>query len=174
MTRKRRRLLVLLACLAGLGTATGLALTAFSDSIVFFVTPSDLAARPGDMGRIVRLGGLVQQGSVAHVVIGGRPLVRFRITDGHDSVPVHFAGLLPGLFREGQGVVVTGRLAADGVFRADEVLAKHDADYMPPAIVEALKKRGLWNPKAGPPPPAATWDTMSIPGSIPAAKQSGS
>ncbi len=170
MTRKRRRLVVLVACLAGLGTATGLALAAFSGSIVFFVTPSDLAAKPGDVGRMVRLGGLVQEGSVVHAVVDGEPLVRFRITDGRSSVPVRFAGLLPGLFREGQGVVVTGRLASDGVFRADQVLAKHDADYMPPAVVEALKKRGLWNPKAGPPPPAATWDTMRIP----ATSQSGS
>jgi cytochrome c-type biogenesis protein CcmE len=169
MTRKRRRLLVLVACLAGLGTATGLALAAFSDSIVFFVTPSDLAAKPVEVGRMVRLGGLVQQGSVAHEVIGGRPLVRFRITDGHASVPVRFTGILPGLFREGQGVVVTGQLARDGTFRADEVLAKHDADYMPPAVVQALKKRGLWNPDAGPPPPAATWDTMRLP----AASQNG-
>ncbi|HWA78943.1 MAG TPA: cytochrome c maturation protein CcmE [Acetobacteraceae bacterium] len=169
MTRKRRRLLMLGACLAGLGTATGLALAAFSGSLVFFVTPSDLAAKPGEIGRMVRLGGLVQQGSVVHAVIGGRPFVRFRITDGHDAIPVTFTGLLPGLFREGQGVVVTGHLAPGGIFRADEVLAKHDADYMPPAVVQALKKRGLWNPDAGPPPPAATWDTMRLP----AANQSG-
>ena len=163
MKRKHRRLILLATCLAGLGTATGLALSAFSGSIVFFVTPSDLAAKPADAGRMVRLGGLVQQGSVDHTVTDGKPLVLFRITDGHASVPVRFAGILPGLFREGQGVVVTGRLAPNGIFRADQVLAKHDSAYMPPAVVEALKKRGLWNPNAGPPPPAATWDTMRIP-----------
>lgn len=163
MTRKRRRLVLLLACMAGLGTATGLALAAFSGSIVFFVTPSDLAAKPADVGRMVRLGGLVQQGSVMHTVIDGTPLVRFRITDGRASVPVRFAGLLPGLFREGQGVVVAGRLAPNRIFRADQVLAKHSADYMPASVEEALKKRGLWNPGKGAPPPAATWDTMRIP-----------
>jgi cytochrome c-type biogenesis protein CcmE len=162
MTRRRRRLVLLLACMAGLGTATGLALTAFSGSIVFFVTPSDLAGKPEDVGRMVRLGGLVQNGSVAHTVVDGRPLVRFRITDGRASVPVRFAGLLPGLFREGQGVVVAGRLAPNGIFSADQVLAKHSADYMPASVEEALKKRGLWNPDKGAPPPAATWDTMSI------------
>jgi cytochrome c-type biogenesis protein CcmE len=168
MTRKRRRLLVLAACLCGLGTATGLALAAFSGSIVFFVTPSDLAAKRPAAAGVLRLGGLVQAGSVAHTVADGEPVVRFRVTDGHASVPVRFGGILPGLFREGQGVVVMGRLAPDGTFRADEVLAKHDAAYMPKEVVDALKKRGLWNPAAGPPPPAATWDTMRVP------KQSGS
>jgi cytochrome c-type biogenesis protein CcmE len=163
MTRKRRRLLVLAVCMAGLGTATGLALTAFSGSIVFFVTPSDLAEKPPPATRTLRLGGLVQAGSVAHTVADGKPVVRFRVTDGHDSVPVRFSGILPGLFREGQGVVVIGSLAPGGTFRADEVLAKHDAAYMPKDVVEALKKRGLWNPAAGPPPPAATWDTMRVP-----------
>ncbi len=163
MTRKRRRLVVLLACLAGLGTATGLALSAFSSSIVFFVTPTDLATRPPADARLVRLGGLVQQGSVRHALADGHPLVRFRVTDGHDSILVSFSGILPGLFREGQGVVVQGRLAPGGTFEADQVLARHDSAYMPKALVEALKKRGLWNPSAGPPPPPATWDTMRIP-----------
>jgi len=163
MTRKRRRLLMLLACLAGFGTATGLALSAFSGSIVFFVTPTDLATRPPADGRLVRLGGLVQQGSVVHTVRDGRPLVHFRVTDGHSSIAVSFTGILPGLFREGQGVVVQGRLTPGGTFRADQVLARHDSAYMPKAVVAALKKRGLWNPDAGPPPPPATWDTMRIP-----------
>ncbi|MGH7051800.1 MAG: cytochrome c maturation protein CcmE [Acetobacteraceae bacterium] len=165
MTRKRRRLFLLLASLAGLGTATGLALAAFSSSIVFFVTPTDLATKPPADGRLVRLGGLVQEGSVAHALTDGRPMVRFRVTDGHDSIPVNFSGILPGLFRPGQGVVVQGRLTAGGTFAADEVLARHDSAYMPKSLVEALKKRGLWNPDAGPPPPPATWDTMRIPNS---------
>ena len=162
MRQKRRRLLILAASLAGLGTATGLALSAFSGSIVFFVTPSDIAEKAPPAGRTVRLGGLVEAGSVAHTVVDGTPVVRFRVTDGHASVPVRFTGILPGLFREGQGVVVMGSLASGGVFRADEVLAKHDAAYMPRAVVEALKKRGLWNPDNGPPPPAASWDTMRV------------
>ncbi|MGH7067462.1 MAG: cytochrome c maturation protein CcmE [Acetobacteraceae bacterium] len=163
MTRKRRRLFLLLASLAGLGTATGLALAAFSSSIVFFVTPTDLATKPSMDGRLLRLGGLVEEGSVAHSVADGRPVVHFRVTDGHDSIPVSFSGILPGLFRQGQGVVVQGRLAAGGTFTADQVLARHDSAYMPKSLVEALKKRGLWDPNAGPPPPPATWDTMRIP-----------
>ncbi|MGH7118568.1 MAG: cytochrome c maturation protein CcmE [Acetobacteraceae bacterium] len=163
MTRKRRRLFLLVGLLAGLGTATGLALSAFSSSIVFFVTPTDLATKPPPSGRLVRLGGLVAQGSVVHALADGRPFVRFRVTDGHDSIPVSFEGILPGLFREGQGVVVQGRFKSGGTFVADQVLARHDAAYMPKKLVEALKKRGLWNPAAGPPPPPATWDTMRIP-----------
>lgn len=162
MKRKRRRLLLLLASLAGLGTATGLSLSAFSGSIVYFVTPSDLVGKPAHSGRLVRLGGLVQEGSVVHTVADGKPFIRFRITDGAASVPVTYHGIVPGLFREGQGVVVTGKLGPRGLFRADQVLAKHDADYMPPAVVAELKKRGLWDPKAGPPPPPATWDTMRL------------
>jgi cytochrome c-type biogenesis protein CcmE len=156
MTRKRRRLWVLLACAVGLGSAAALTLSAFSDNLVFFVSPSDLAVK-GSSGRTVRLGGLVEQGSVQRGAAGAS----FRVTDGANSVTVRYAGILPDLFREGQGVVTLGTLQPDGGFRASEVLAKHDETYMPKEVAEALKKSGHWNPDAGPPPPASTWNKLT-------------
>ncbi len=160
MTRKRRRLWILLACALGLGSATTLALLAFRDNLVFFLAPSDLAAKAPPQGRNFRLGGLVEQGSVQKTTDAGRPAARFRVTDGGASVEVTYVGVLPDLFREGQGVVALGTLAPDGTFRASEVLAKHDETYMPKDVADALKKSGHWNPSAGPPPAAATWNTM--------------
>jgi cytochrome c-type biogenesis protein CcmE len=161
MTRKRRRLVLLLACGVCLGTATALVLTAFNDNLVFFVSPSDVVAKAPPPGRLVRLGGLVEAGSVEHVRADGKPAVRFKITDGSVAVPVEYVGLLPDLFREGQGVVTLGAMRPDGSFSASEVLAKHDATYMPKEVEEALKKSGHWNPDKGPPPPAATWNTLT-------------
>ncbi|MBN8901590.1 MAG: cytochrome c biogenesis protein CcmE [Rhodospirillales bacterium 69-11] len=167
MTRKRRRLWILVACGLGLGSATALTLSAFSDSLVFFVSPSDLA-KDAPNGRTVRLGGLVEQGTVVRSGGPGKPVATFRVTDGANSVKVTYAGILPDLFREGQGVVTLGTLQSDGTFRASEVLAKHDETYMPKEVAEALKKSGHWNPDAGPPPPASTWNTLA------GAKQPGS
>ena len=141
MTRKRRRLYVLLACAIGLGSATALVLTAFSDNLVFFVSPSDLATKAAP-GRTLRLGGLVEQGSVQRTQAGAS----FRVTDGAKSVAVTYAGILPDLFREGQGVVTLGTLNPDGTFKASEVLAKHDETYMPKEVADALKKSGQWKP----------------------------
>ncbi len=156
MTRKHRRLVLLLVCGLGLGGATALTLSAFSDNLVFFVTPSDLAKQnPGS--RSVRLGGLVEQGSLERSS-GGQPTARFRVTDGTATVAVTYRGILPDLFREGQGVVALGNMQPDGSFRASEVLAKHDESYMPKEVADALKKSGRWNPAAGPPPPASTWN----------------
>lgn len=162
MTRKRRRLWIVLACAVGVGSASALALSAFSSSLVFFLMPSDLATKAPPPGRTFRLGGLVQQGSVEKATLDGKPDTRFRVTDGKASVEVNYIGILPDLFREGQGVVAIGRMASGGTFRASEVLAKHDATYMPKDVAEALKKRGLWNPAAGPPPPASTWNDMTV------------
>lgn len=162
MTRKRRRLWIVLACGLGLGSATALALTAFRGNLVFFLAPSDIAAKAPPPGRDFRLGGLVQQGSVHRTTDDGHPEARFRVTDGKASVEVSYVGILPDLFREGQGIVALGAMQPDGTFRASEVLAKHDATYMPKEVVDALKKSGHWNPASGPPPPAATWDTMQI------------
>ncbi len=156
MTRKRRRLYILLACGIGLGSATALTLTAFSDSLVFFVSPSDIAAKGGN-GRTVRLGGLVEQGSYQRGAGGAT----FKVTDGNNAITVRYAGILPDLFREGQGVVTLGVLQPDGSFRASEVLAKHDETYMPQEVADALKKSGHWNPNAGPPPPASTWNSLT-------------
>jgi cytochrome c-type biogenesis protein CcmE len=156
MTRKRRRLLLLVVCGIGLGSAAALTLAAFSDNLVFFVSPSDLAkTSPG--GRQLRLGGLVEQGTVEKSS-GGKAEVRFNVTDGRASVLVVFRGILPDLFREGQGVVVLGIEQPNGIFRASEVLAKHDEIYMPKEVAEALKKAGRWNPAIGRPPPASTWN----------------
>jgi cytochrome c-type biogenesis protein CcmE len=161
MTRKKRRLLLLLVCGIGLGSATALTLSAFSDNLVFFVSPSDVA-KSAPNGRQVRLGGLVQQGTVEKTS-GGEAGAQFNVTDGSASVRVVYKGILPDLFREGQGVVVLGTEQTDGVFRASEVLAKHDETYMSKEVAEALKKSGRWNPGAGSPPPASTWNVPAKP-----------
>lgn len=166
MTRKRRRLVIVLACALGVGSAAALSLTAFSDNMVFFVAPSDIAAHmagPGSSapGRTLRLGGLVEAGSVQRIQQGSTPVAHFRITDGRAAINVTYNGILPDLFREGQGAVTLGTLLPDGSFRAAEVLAKHDETYMPKDVADALKKSGQWRPEDGPPPPAATWNTMA-------------
>ena len=142
MTRKRKRLLVVLLGLGMLGTASALVLFAFNDNLVFFMSPSDLASKGAPETRRLRLGGLVEAGSVARQSDGRT--IDFRITDGNSTVPVVFSGVLPDLFREGQGVVVEGALGKNGVFKADTVLAKHDERYMPPEVADALKKAGHW------------------------------
>ncbi len=163
MSRKRRRLYVLLACGVGLGSASALALSAFSGNLVFFISPSEIAAKAPSPGRVFRLGGLVEAGSVRHATVDGHPEAVFRVTDGRAAVRVDYAGVLPDLFREGQGIVALGAVAPDGSFRASEVLAKHDENYMPKEVVEALKKSGRWNPGAGPPPSASGWDGLARP-----------
>jgi cytochrome c-type biogenesis protein CcmE len=114
-----------------------------------------------------RLGGLVQAGSLQRSEQAGRPSARFRVTDGSASVEVNYTGILPDLFREGQGVVTLGRLRPEGTFAAEEVLAKHDETYMPKEVADALKKSGHWNPDQGPPPSADTWNKLA------AAKKAG-
>jgi cytochrome c-type biogenesis protein CcmE len=161
MTRKKRRLILLLVCGIGLGGATALTLSAFSDNLVFFVSPSDLAKTTPN-GRQMRLGGLVEQGTVMKTS-GGHAGAQFKVTDGNASVLVTYKGILPDLFREGQGVVVLGVAQQDGVFRASEVLAKHDETYMPKEVADALKKSGKWNPASGSPPPASTWNAAAKP-----------
>ncbi len=140
MKRKHKRLTFVAIALLLLGTATALVLTAFEDSIVFFYSPTDLAEKQVADGRRIRLGGLVEEGSVKKI---GGAITTFRVTDLTSTVAVSYKGLLPDLFREGQGVVAEGRLKA-GVFNAEEVLAKHDENYMPPEVAEALKKSGNW------------------------------
>jgi cytochrome c-type biogenesis protein CcmE len=161
MTRKRRRLWLLVVCGVGVGSAAAISLAALSSNLVFFVSPSQLAHQP-ENGRSVRLGGLVEQGSVRHELLGGKPITTFRVTDGQAAVTVSYEGIVPSLFREGQGVVVLGSMQPGGLFRASEVLARHDENYMPKDVADALKKSGRWNPAEGPPPPASTWDTMQV------------
>ncbi|MBX6368153.1 MAG: cytochrome c maturation protein CcmE [Rhodospirillales bacterium] len=143
MTRKRRRLYVLLAAMACLGVATALVLSAFDDSLVFFYSPSDVVEKHIGPDRRIRIGGLVEPGSLSRQ----GTTVDFRVTDGAHTIPVTYQGALPDLFREGQGVVAEGRLE-QGVFRATTVLAKHDEKYMPPEVADALKRSGHWNPEA--------------------------
>ena len=145
MTAKRRRLWLLVGSLAVLGVAAALVLTALNDNIVFFYSPSQLAEKKIAPERRFRLGGLVEQGSVKK---DGQE-VRFKVTDLQQTVDVVYRGLLPDLFREGQGVIAEGSLGADGVFTAREVLAKHDENYMPPEVAKALKESGRWQEGSG-------------------------
>lgn len=146
MTRKRRRLYVVVAVMICLGFATGLMLFAMSDNIQLFQSPSDLATRPMPENKRFRLGGLVEERSVRKLENG--TVTAFRVTDTAKSVEVTFKGILPDLFREGQGVIAEGKLNADGVFVASEVLAKHDETYMPKEVADAIKKSGQWKESA--------------------------
>jgi cytochrome c-type biogenesis protein CcmE len=141
MTRKQRRGILIGTCLVVLAVAVGLVLVAMRDSIVFFYSPSEVATMQIAPGQRFRLGGLVETGSV---VRGEGTTIRFVVTDKTKTLPVTYTGVLPDLFREGQGVVAEGMLAADGTFQADNVLAKHDEKYMPPEVAKKLKEQGLW------------------------------
>lgn len=146
MTRKQRRLVLIGGALAVLAVAAGLVLNALRDSIVFFTTPTDVVEKAIQPGKRFRLGGLVQPGTL---VKGDNLAVKFEITDGKSSVKVAYQGILPDLFREGQGVVSEGALLAGGEFKADTVLAKHDETYMPKEVADALKKQGHWKDDYG-------------------------
>ncbi|HEY8138559.1 MAG TPA: cytochrome c maturation protein CcmE [Methylocystis sp.] len=141
MTRKAKRLTLIFGALAVLGLAAGMIMFALRDNIVFFYTPTQLAEKHPTPGARLRIGGLVKQGSL---VKGESRDVSFVITDNEKDLATTYTGLLPDLFREGQGVVADGVLASDGKFRADSVLAKHDERYMPRDVAEALKKQGVW------------------------------
>jgi cytochrome c-type biogenesis protein CcmE len=145
MTRKQRRLTMVGGSLAVLAAAAALVLYSMSDSIVFFSTPSMVTEKHIAAGRRFRLGGLVQPGSLVH---GDNLAVTF-VADGNATLPVSYQGILPDLFREGQGVIAEGALDASGVFRADTVLAKHDERYVPKEVADALKKQGLWKEGSG-------------------------
>jgi cytochrome c-type biogenesis protein CcmE len=142
MKPKQRRMIMIALGMLALAGAAALALIAFEENLVFFYGPSDLVERQLPPGRPVRLGGLVEEGSVQRLEDG--LTVEFRVTDLSHSVPVAYRGILPDLFREGQGVVSEGTLSEDGVFVAREVLAKHDETYMPPEVAEALRAAGQW------------------------------
>jgi cytochrome c-type biogenesis protein CcmE len=131
--------------MATLGVAASLVLTAFEDNIVFFHSPTDIATKDLPKDRRFRVGGVVVDDSIKRDADG--VTIRFGLTDMNNTVTVSYRGVLPDLFREGQGAVVEGKLGADGVFRADEVLAKHDETYMPKEVADALKKSGQWKGK---------------------------
>jgi cytochrome c-type biogenesis protein CcmE len=135
--RRRQRLIFVGVVLTGVAIATALALTAIGENMLYFYSPSQIAAGDAPRGQEVRVGGLVVDGSVARQANGLE--VRFELTDTSATVPVAYTGILPDLFREGQGIVALGKLSRDGVFQAREVLAKHDENYMPPEVAEALE-----------------------------------
>ncbi len=143
MTRRQRRLGILLAALVCAGAATALTLNAFRSNLVFFFSPSQIAAKEAPVAQVFRLGGLVERGSIQRERDG--MTIRFVVTDTARGVPVVYHGLLPDLFREGKGVVARGRLGEDGVFVANEVLAKHDENYMPPEAADALRRAAQVN-----------------------------
>jgi cytochrome c-type biogenesis protein CcmE len=144
---KRRRFYFVVVGMVLLGASAGLALYAMNDTLVFFYSPSEVLAKQIPPGRTLRIGGLVETGSVARDADGAT--VHFRVTDTAKTVAVVYKGILPDLFREGQGVVAEGTMSQDGVFVAAEVLAKHDEKYMPKEVVDALKKSGRWQEGAG-------------------------
>jgi cytochrome c-type biogenesis protein CcmE len=134
--RRKKRLLLVLALVVGVGSAVALALSAFRENLLYFYSPSQVLAGEAPSNHHIRLGGLVQNGSVARQADG--LTVHFALTDTVETVTVTYTGILPDLFREGQGIVATGRLNGQGVFEADQVLAKHDENYMPPEVADAL------------------------------------
>jgi cytochrome c-type biogenesis protein CcmE len=146
MTRKQRRMTIIGGSLAVLALAAALVLNALRDSIVFFSTPTMVAEKHVQAGKWFRLGGLVQPGSLQR---GDNLAVSFEVADGNAKLPVAYKGILPDLFREGQGVVAEGALDANGVFKADTVLAKHDETYIPKDVADALKKQGHWKDDYG-------------------------
>jgi len=146
MTRRQRRLILIGGSLGVLALAAVLVLSALKESIVFFNSPSDVVEKQVPPGSRIRLGGLVKPGTLQR---GDNLAVRFEVTDGNRAIAVSYQGILPDLFREGQGVIAEGTLEAGGGFKADSVLAKHDEKYMPKEVVDALKKQGRWEESAG-------------------------
>ena len=146
MTRRQRRLVLIGSGLGVLALAAGLMLFALRDAIVFFNSPTDVVEKHIAAGTRIRLGGLVKPGTLQR---GESLNVRFEVTDGKSAIPVAFQGVLPDLFREGQGVIAEGALDPAGVFKADSVLAKHDERYMPKEVADALKKQGHWKDEPG-------------------------
>ena len=138
MKSRHKRLALVAMGLAILGVAAALILNAFQSNLVFFYTPSQVVAKEAPQARSFRVGGLVEQGSVQRQSDG--VTVRFVVTDTANSLPVLYTGILPDLFKEGKGVVAQGQIGADGVFRAKEVLAKHDENYMPPEAADAVQR----------------------------------
>ncbi len=135
---RRRRLVIVIAMVVGVAIAAGLGLQAFRNNLLYYFTPSQVAAGDAHAGQRFRMGGLVAMGSVRRTP--GSMTVHFTLTDMKDSIPITYTGILPDLFREGQGIVVYGTLEKNGQFVADQVLAKHDSKYMPPEVTAAMQK----------------------------------
>lgn len=139
MTPRRRRMALVAMMVLGVGAAVAFALSSFRENLLYYYTPTDVAAGKAPTDRVFRVGGMVPEGSFSRAP--GSLEARFVLTDYHNDVAVSYTGVLPDLFREGQGVIARGKLGSDGVFVAEEVLAKHDEKYMPPAVAESLKKQ---------------------------------
>ncbi|QDH17262.1 cytochrome c maturation protein CcmE [Swingsia samuiensis] len=161
MTRKTRRLWIVIACLLCLGSAAALTLRAFSSNIVFFMAPSQIKTHPPSSSRTIRLGGMVVAGSLHRTQENGSPVNSFSVTDGQAAIIVHYTGILPDLFREGQSVVALGTIQKTGEMTASEVLAKHDETYMPKEVADELKRSGKWDPRFGKAPDASSWNAMT-------------
>ena len=140
MKPRHKKLAIIASGVAALGVASILVLNAFQSNLVFFFSPSQVVAKEAPIGKSFRIGGLVEEGSVKRE--DSSTTVRFAVTDTAETIPVIYTGILPDLFREGKGVVAQGKISADGIFMADEVLAKHDENYMPPEAAEALEQAG--------------------------------
>ncbi|MFP6758883.1 MAG: cytochrome c maturation protein CcmE [Alphaproteobacteria bacterium] len=147
MTRKKRRLYAVIAGMTVLGIAAALVLTAFEDNLVFFFSPTEMQTKQLAPGQVIRVGGLVEEESVVRLEDG--LTVSFVLTDTANTLPVRFTGVLPDLFREGQGVIAEGSMGADGVFVARDILAKHDETYMPREVADAIKDAGHWQAEDG-------------------------
>jgi cytochrome c-type biogenesis protein CcmE len=154
MKRRHKRIAFIVAGLAGLAVAAGLVLSAFQNNLVFFFSPSQVVAKEAPINKTFRVGGLVENGTLKRDNDG--LTVRFTVTDTAKSIPVVYKGILPDLFKEGKGCVAQGRIGADGVFYADQVLAKHDENYMPPEVAKALEAKGVKLGKGASHPEGAT------------------
>jgi cytochrome c-type biogenesis protein CcmE len=169
MTRKKRRLTLIGAALCVVGAAVGLSLYALRDTIVFFYGPTEYVQKNPPPGTRLRIGGLVEAGTFKR---GPNETVTFAVTDTKRDIKVTYTGLLPDLFREGQGAVVEGTVGRDGMFVADSVLAKHDERYMPKEVADALKKQGVWRDGEGPAKPAPIATPSPAPQTPPATRAS--
>ncbi|HEY0941997.1 MAG TPA: cytochrome c maturation protein CcmE [Steroidobacter sp.] len=150
MTPRRRRMALVALIVLGVGAAATFALTAFQENLLYFYSPSDVSAGKAPLDRVFRVGGMVPEGSFSREP--GSLEAHFVLTDYEHTVKVSYTGVLPDLFREGQGVIARGRMGSDGVFVAEEVLAKHDENYMPPDVADTLKKQHQKPPTTGPLP----------------------
>lgn len=138
MKRRHKRIIFIVCCLAALGLAAWLVLAAFKNNLVFFFSPTQVATKEAPMGRTFRIGGLVQEGTLKTDRDG--LTIRFTVTDTANTIPVVYKGILPDLFKEGRGCVAQGKVGSDGVFYADQIMAKHDENYMPPEAAKALEQ----------------------------------
>ncbi|CAK7192913.1 Cytochrome c-type biogenesis protein CcmE [Commensalibacter sp. Nvir] len=163
MKPKHKRFIVFLISMGCIGCALWLVLQAFSSNLVYFKTPSQLLHENTLKLSDIRMGGMVVAHSILFTQKEKMPCVQFQVTDGQAAIKVHYFGIVPDLFREGQSVIAIGHLDQNKIFIANEILAKHDETYMPKDVADALRKSGKWDPKYGPPPDPKTWNHILKP-----------